>query len=102
MSRKVFRTRLSVVAGAGVAVSLWAPAGALAGTTPGYRVADVGPYGGEPSIVSDSAGTLYDTTPSGGTLIYRSTDGGKTWQPGTTADPSSGDDCLATDQAGAV
>jgi len=28
----------------------------------------------EPSIISDSVGQLYDTTPSGGTLTYTSTD----------------------------
>jgi hypothetical protein len=62
----------------------------------------VGPYGGEPSIVSDSSGLLYDTTPSGGTLTYISSNRGTTWQQVTTADPSSGDDCLATDQSNAV
>ena len=67
-----------------------------------YAVADVGPYGGEPSIAADRAGRLYDTTPSGGTLTYTSVDGGKTWSPVTTADKASGDDCLATDQANAV
>src|SRR5438067_4536519 len=69
---------------------------------PRYAVANVGPYGGEPSIVSDHAGILYDTTPSGGTLTYRSTDHGVTWTPTATADANSGDDCLATDQANAV
>src|SRR5205085_5759374 len=69
---------------------------------PRYAVANVGPYGGEPSIVSDHAGILYDTTPSGGTLTYRSTDHGVTWTPTTTADPKSADDCLATDQANSV
>src|SRR5204863_1339651 len=64
-------------------------------SSPGYSLANVGPYGGEPSIVSDSVGQLYDTTPSGGTLTYTSTDRGKTWRPVTTADPNSGDDCLA-------
>src|SRR5437870_3784670 len=74
----------------------------LAASSPGYSLANVGPYGGEPSIVSDSLGQLYDTTPSGGTLTYTSTDRGKTWRPVTTADPNSGDDCLATDQSNAV
>jgi len=69
---------------------------------PRYAVANVGPYGGEPSIVSDHAGILYDTTPSGGTLTYRSTDHGVTWTPTATADTNSGDDCLATDQANSV
>jgi len=71
-------------------------------SSPAYEVADVGAYGGEPSIVSDTKGVLYDTTPSGGTITYRSTDRGVTWQQVTTADPNSGDDCLATDQSNAV
>jgi hypothetical protein len=70
--------------------------------TPAYQVVNVGAYGGEPSIVSDTSGRLYDTTPSGGTITYRSTDRGATWQQTTTADPNSGDDCLATDQSNAV
>src|SRR5437660_2019274 len=73
-----------------------------AASSPGYSLANVGPYGGEPSIVADSLGQLYDTTPSGGTLTYTSTDRGKTWRAVTTADPNSGDDCLATDQSNAV
>src|SRR3989441_517044 len=32
---------------------------------PGYQVANVGAYGGEPSIVSDTNGRLYDATPFG-------------------------------------
>jgi hypothetical protein len=67
-----------------------------------FSLADVGPFGGEPSIVSSPQGILYDTTPSGGTLLYRSPDHGKTWFKTTTADPSSGDTCVATDQSGAV
>jgi hypothetical protein len=45
---------------------------------------------------------LYDTTPSGGTLLYKSTNHGGTWTKATTADPSSGDDCVFTDQSNAV
>jgi hypothetical protein len=71
-------------------------------STPTYQIVNVGAYGGEPSIVSDTNGHLYDTTPSGGTITYLSTDRGQNWQQVTTADPSSGDDCLATDQANAV
>jgi hypothetical protein len=91
---------LSGLAAAAVGLALGAPAGALA--TPNYSLADVGAFGGEPSIVSDPAGRLFDTTPVGGTVTYRSTDRGSTWTQVTTADPSSGDDCLATDQAGSV
>jgi hypothetical protein len=71
-------------------------------STPGYQVANEGAYGGEPSIVSDRNGRLYDAVPNGGTITYLSTDRGGSWQQATTADPNSGDDCLATDQSNAV
>ncbi len=48
---------LSAAVGTGVTAS--------ATPTPAYGVATVGAYGGEPSIVSDHLGQLYDTTPSG-------------------------------------
>src|SRR5437899_999313 len=76
--------------------------GVLGASPPGYSIATLDKYGGEPSIVSDTAGRLYDTTPSIGTLTYRSTNHGTSWTQVTTADPNSGDDCLATDQSGAV
>src|SRR5689334_19801725 len=79
-----------------------APVAALAGPAPAYSIANVGAYGGEPSIVSDRLGRLYDTTPSGGTIAYTSTNHGASWGKVTTADPNSGDDCLATDQSTAV
>jgi hypothetical protein len=85
-----------------VVASLGVQTPAFAGSTPQYQLVTVGPYGGEPSIVSDSLGALYETTPSGGTLLYRSTDSGKTWSQATTADTASGDDCLATDQSNAL
>ena len=91
----------SIIAAA-VGMTAVAPVAVLAATAPTYSVANVGAYGGEPSIVSDRLGRLYDTTPSGGTIAYTSTDHGATWQQVTTADPNSGDDCLATDQANAV
>jgi hypothetical protein len=91
----------SIIAAA-VGVTTGAPVAVLAAPAPTYSVANVGAYGGEPSIVSDRLGRLYDTTPSGGTIAYTSTDHGTTWQQVTTADPNSGDDCLATDQANAV
>src|SRR5438445_4063186 len=89
-----------IAAAAGTTTS--APIAVLAGPAPAYSIANVGDYGGEPSIVSDRLGRLYDTTPSGGTIAYTSTDHGTSWQKVTTADPNSGDDCLATDQANAV
>jgi hypothetical protein len=85
-----------------VAVVLPSGVSARAPSAPAYQLANVGAYGGEPSIAADTTGRLYDTTPQGGTLTYTSTDRGYTWQQVTTADPSSGDDCLATDQANAV
>src|SRR5579859_2798543 len=69
---------------------------------PTYSLANVGAYGGEPSITANSKGELYDTTPSGGTVLYKSTDHGSTWTQATTADPSSGDDCVFTDQSDAL
>ena len=102
LRRGLALVRIGFGLGLVAAASLGVQTGGLAASSPGYSLANVGPYGGEPSIVSDSAGQLYDTTPSGGTLTYTSTDRGKTWRAVTTADPNSGDDCLATDQANAV
>src|SRR5947207_11802715 len=102
LRRGLALVRIGFGLGLVAAASLGAQTGGLAASSPGYSLANVGPYGGEPSIVSDSVGQLFDTTPSGGTLTYTSTDRGKTWRPVTTADPSSGDACLATDQSNAV
>jgi len=93
---------LAVTAAALIATTFIGGVAARGASAPTYQLANVGPYGGEPSIVSDTNGHLYDATPSGGTLTYLSTDRGKTWAPVTTADASSGDDCLATDQSNAV
>lgn len=93
---------LACVVAADVGLVLGGSIGALGASPPTYSVADVGAYGGEPSIVSDNLGQLYDTTPSGGTITYTSTNHGSTWKQVTTADPNSGDDCLATDQSNAV
>jgi len=65
-------------------------------------VVNVGAYGGEPSLAIDPKGVLYDTTPSGGMLTYRSADQGRTWKKVATPDTSSGDDCVTTDQTGAI
>src|SRR5438552_13334595 len=102
LRRGLALVRIGFGLGLVAAASLGVQTGGLAASSPGYSLANVGPYGGEPSIVSDSVGQLYDTTPSGGTLTYSSTDRGKTCRPVTTADPNSGDDCLATDQSNAV
>jgi hypothetical protein len=79
-----------------------APGGAKASKAPVYSLANVGAYGGEPSITANSTGELYDTTPSGGTILYKSTNRGSTWTQAATADPSSGDDCVFTDQSNAL
>jgi hypothetical protein len=100
--RVVAATGLGCVVLATAAVGTGLPLAALGAGPPTYSVADVGAYGGEPSIASDSLGQLYETTPEGGTLTYTSTDHGTTWKQVATADPKSGDDCLATDQSNAV
>src|SRR6266699_1409663 len=83
----VLRRGVFAVVGLGsiIAVAVSAPVTVLGANTPGYSLANVGAYGGEPSIVSDSLGQLYDTTPSGGTIAYTSTSHGKTWTQVTTA-----------------
>ena len=100
------RSRSVVLAAAGIAsvvgAAIGLSPGVLGAQPPGYTVANVGAYGGEPSIVSDSLGQLYVSTPTGGTITYTSTNRGATWNKVTTADPNSGDDCLATDQANSV
>ncbi len=77
-------------------------AGVAAASAPKFNLVTLPLYGGEPSIWASDQGVLYDTTPSGGTILFRSTNGGKSWVQAKTADPSSGDDCVATDQSGAV
>ena len=77
-------------------------AAAAAPKAPGYSLANVGAFGGEPSIAANRLGELYDTTPSGGTILYKSTNHGGTWTKATTADASSGDDCVFTDQSNAL
>jgi hypothetical protein len=84
---------------AGLAV---ANASLAVASAPAYKLANVGPYGGEPSIAANRHGELYDTTPSGGTLLYKSTNNGATWTKATTADNASGDDCVFTDGADSV
>src|SRR5579859_8298893 len=89
---------LTLVA-SGLVARVYAPA--VAGAGPAYSLADVGAYGGEPSIASDSKGVLYETTPSGlpsGPLagdppIYRSGNGGESWSMIQPADTTRGDDC---------
>jgi hypothetical protein len=104
MSRpKLTRTVVLIaVAAAGAAAVSTAPTATAASAHQRWRLADVGAFGGEPSLASDPHGVLYDTTPSGGMIAYRSADEGKTWTQIATADKSSGDDCVTTDQTGAI
>src|SRR3989475_1270036 len=107
LATSVLRRRELALAGvafiiaAAVGTTTGGPVAVLAGPAPAYSIANVGAYGGEPSIVSDRLGRLYDTTPQGGTLTYTSTNHGASWTQVATASTRSGDDCLATDQANA-
>ena len=103
----VRRIPVQLVLAAGLALVATTLAGTSSGATPNvvqpvWSVADVGPFGGEPSLAADPQGVLYDATPSGGMRTYRSADRGVTWAPTTLPDRSSGDDCVTTDQSGAV
>jgi hypothetical protein len=99
----VRRVVVGVIAFAGVYGALAVGgAGAKASKPPAYTLANVGAFGGEPTIAANSKGELYDTTPSGGTILYKSANRGATWTQATTADPSSGDDCVSTDQSNAL
>src|SRR5438874_5442909 len=90
LGRGLALVRIGFGLGFVAAASLGVQTGGLAASSPGYSLANVGPYGGEPSIVSDSVWQLYDTTPRGGTLTYTSTDRGKPWGTVTAPDPRSG------------
>src|SRR3989440_2603344 len=79
-----------------VAMAVGLSPGVLAAIPPGYTVSNVGAYGGEPSIVSDNLGRLYDTTPSGGTITYTSIDKSLTLQKVTPAHPSPRHDLPST------
>jgi len=101
-SRALAAAGIGSIIAAAVGMTTSGPLAVLAGPAPAYSIANVGDYGGEPSVVSDRLGRLYDATPSGGMIAYTSTDHGTSWNKVTTADPNSGDNCLATDQANAV
>jgi hypothetical protein len=93
--------RLGLLAAAGAVVAgTLTGSGVVRADAQSYTTNRVGAYGGEPSIASDNAGTLYDTSPSD-SIVYRSTDHGVTWTPNAGPD-SSGDDCVTTDESGAV
>src|SRR5207245_9002657 len=86
--RKMKNSRHALLAAAGiasvVAAAIGLSPGVFGASTPGYTVANVGAYGGEPSIVSDNSGRLYISTPSGGTITYRSTNHRTSWTQDTT------------------
>ena len=93
---------LSVTAAIGAALVVASPGATASTHKQHWSIDNVGPFGGEPSIASDPQGNLVDITPSGGMLSYRSTDQGRNWAPTAVADKSSGDDCVTTDQSGAI
>src|SRR5205814_2388403 len=88
LRRGLALVRIGFGLGLVAAASLGVQTGGLAASSPGYSLANVGPYGGEPSIVSDNVGQLYDTTPSGGRPPHPSTARGKTWGPVTPSLPN--------------
>src|SRR5207248_3120871 len=103
MSHRASTRVLLLCATAGVGVALVAASpGATASVHQHWTLANVGKFGGEPSIAIAPDGVMYENTPSKGMVSYRSSDHGRSWTPTTVADKSSGDDCLATDQSGAV
>ncbi|HZU76907.1 MAG TPA: hypothetical protein VFA70_09105, partial [Dehalococcoidia bacterium] len=96
----VRRWALALLGAAGMAVGmLGAPLGASAGSMPSFSLANVGPYGGEPSMTSDHNGYLYVTSPSG-PETFRANPGsnGSSWTPIQSGDTSSGDDCFGMDE----
>jgi hypothetical protein len=104
MSRRVpVRTALlSGLAVLGTVLLTMSPGATAASSHQRWSLVNVGAFGGEPSLAADPHGVLYDVTPSGGMVGYRSTNQGKTWKPTAVADASSGDDCVTTDQTGAI
>ena len=92
------RLKIGLVAGV-VGLGFVAPPLMVGADAPAYTVSKASAYGGEPSIASDNAGRLYVSSLLAA-RADRSTDGGVTWTQGATnAYSSTGDDCLATDQA---
>jgi hypothetical protein len=75
-------------------------------STPKFKLVSVAPQdgGGEPSMATGPRnGYLYVTYPANsGTPFYYSKDQGRSWLKGATAASGSGDDCVATDQSGAL
>lgn len=82
---------------------LSASVGAGALNAPIFQTHKVGTFSGgaEPSIASDPTGLLYSTY-IGPNTTYRSLDSGHTWIKATVPDTRGGDDCISTDQSGAI
>ena len=102
MNRTHLRTGLAVtiVAGAILLAASGVRTVAHAATPLGFGLTNVSAYGGEPSITSDPHGVLYEAS-----LLnlqpFRSVNGGSSWTTGKNLD-GTGDDCVATDQAGSL
>src|SRR2546430_2931202 len=69
----------------------------LAASSPGYSVANVGPYGGGPPVLSGSPRAVFETPPGGGKVPYTSAAQGQ--GPGAVTDPGPkhAGGCPATD-----
>jgi hypothetical protein len=89
-----------VVALGGALIAAPIAAGAADPGAPAYTSVRAGAYGGEPSIASGPDGSLYITSPSD-SIVHVSHDQGQTWVDRAGPD-GSGDDCVTTDQSGAV
>ncbi|TMB91796.1 MAG: hypothetical protein E6J45_04650 [Chloroflexi bacterium] len=61
-----------------------------------FSLTQVGAFGGEPSLSTDTNGLLYDSSPSGPDT-FRSNDKGATWTQIQSPDTTSGDTCINTD-----
>ena len=87
-----------VVGGALVAAPIANAAGSAGAI--GFDTVKAAAYGGEPSIAAGPDGSLSIPSPSD-SIVHASHDQGQTWVDRAGPD-SSGDDCLSTDQSGAV
>ena len=100
---RVFHRRAALaLAGAAAlgAAALSVPGVAHAQGTVSFAQDIVGPFGGEPSLTSDTNGVLYDSSPSGPETFRGVTDhstGRTTWTAIQSPDTVSGDTCINTD-----
>src|SRR5690349_2166648 len=101
---------LAITAAAVVVAGATTPPSARAAGSLGFTIHALDPItGGEPSITAagvsptlSSPGELYEASLTAA-AAFRSTDQGVTWTRGAhNANGSTGDDCVATDQAGAL